>query len=437
MRADQVIVPAIRELVSRPRLADVLFRFDRWGNPFDPINAVDPFPAWKHQKQTDGPVVHRKLYQQWFIYGYEEARFVLSSDAFITSNQMETLLGIRPYTKLTTQAQEFMKLWLLLVDPPVHTRLRRLVNKAFTPRRVAELEPRVAALVDELLDQLDEQTVKGRPTVEIMSAFCDRLPVAVIAEMLGLPRERWEWSQRTTDSMVQLLSPFDKFDIQPINDVIADVHYYWGQLADERLADPQDDLMTALVQAEDDGDRLTRQELVAVIAFLMGAGHETTTNLLGNSIVHLARNPEQRALVQADPGLWPNAVEELIRFDSSVKIAPRATVRDVEVGGTTIPAGQNVLVQVSAANRDERRFDRPDDLLLDRDDPSPISFGHGMHHCLGAALARMELRLGLSKFVERFGDYTIDEQTLDWKWSSTLRGPSHLDVTHGAGDLAT
>jgi hypothetical protein len=234
MRADQVIVPAIRELVSRPRLADVLFRFDRWGNPFDPINAVDPFPAWKHQKQTDGPVVHRKLYQQWFIYGYEEARFVLSSDGFITSNQMETLLGIRPYTKLTTQAQEFMKLWLLLVDPPVHTRLRRLVNKAFTPRRVAELEPRVAALVDELLDQLDEQTVEGRPTVEIMSAFCERLPVAVIAEMLGLPRERWEWSRRTTNSMVQLLSPFDKFDVDPINDVIADVHNYWGQLADER-----------------------------------------------------------------------------------------------------------------------------------------------------------------------------------------------------------
>ncbi len=426
MRVEQVLMPAVRELVSRPKLADVLFRFDGWGNPFDPINAVDPFPTWERMR-ADGAVVHRKLYQQWFVMGYEEARFVLSSDAFITSNQIDVLLDVRPYNKLTTQGQEFMRLWLLLVDPPAHTRLRRLVSRAFTPRRIAELEPKIAKLTDELLEEMGDE-----PTVEVMSAFCDRLPVAVIAELLGLPRERWDWSQRTTDSMVQLLSPFDRFDIAPINEVIADVHGYWGSLADERLADPQDDLLTALVQAEDEGDRLTRQELVAVIAFLMGAGHETTTNLLGNSIVHMARNPEQRTLVRDNPDLWPNAVEEFIRYDTSVKIAPRATIRDVEVGDQTIPAGQNILVQISAANRDERRFERPNELLLDRTDPSPISFGHGLHHCLGASLARLELRIGLSKFVERFGDYTVVDDDIDWKWSSTLRGPSHLEVTRGA-----
>lgn len=425
MRIEQVMIPAIRQIVNRPKLADALFRFDKWGNPFADEIAVDPYPIAELMR-ADGQVVYRKLYQQWFINGYDEARFVLSSDAFGTANQVDMLLDVRPYSQMSKQAREFMSLWLLLIDPPDHTRLRRLVNRAFTPKRVMEVEAKVEHLVDQLIAEIAHDD-----RVDILSTFAEQLPVAVIAEMLGLPPERWDWSRKVTQHMVAMLSPFEWYDPAEMSETVAEIHDYWGSLADERRAEPQDDLLTALVQAEDEGDRLTRQELVAVIAFLMGAGHETTTNLLGNSIVHLARNPDQRALVRDNPDLWPNAVEELIRFDTSVKIAPRSALRDVEVGGETIKAGQNVLVELGTANRDPRKFDRPNELVLDRTDPSPISFGHGMHHCLGATLARQELRIGLSKFIEAFGDYTVDEDTIEWKQSATLRGPSVLDVTRG------
>ena len=422
MRVEQVAIPLIRSVVSRPKLANVLFARDRWGNPFDDAVMADPYPMLERMR-ADGQVTYRRLYQQWFVTGYEEARTVLSSDAFITSAQADVMLQVRPFSKLSDQGQQFFKLWLLLVDPPDHTRLRSLVSRAFTPKRVRDLEGKVEALVDELIAEMLEQ---DEP--DVMASLCTKLPVAVIAELLGLPRDRWEWSRATTEHMVHLLSPFEWFDPAAMSATIADVHDYWGRLADERLADPQDDLISALVTAEHEGDRLSRPELVAMIAFVMGAGHETTTNLLGNSIIHLARNPEQRALVRGTPELWPNAVEELIRYDSSVRVTPRATVRDVEIGGTTIPAGSNVLVQLGAANRDGRRFDRPNELILDRNDPSPLSFGHGIHHCIGAALARMELRIGLSKFIEAFGDYAVDERRINWRVSATLRGPTKLPV---------
>ena len=390
MRIEQFIFPVVRQVLQRPKLADALFRRDRWGNPFSAESLADPFPIFDLMR-SENPVVHRKLWQQWFITGYEEAQFVLSSDAFITSTQVDVLLQVRPYSKMTTQAKEFFALWMLLVDPPVHTRLRRLVNRAFTPKRIAELEPRIEARVDALIADMLRQDAP-----DVAATLARKLPVAVIAELLGLPEELWEWSRLSTIEMVKLLAPMEGFDADEVSTAIADIHETWGALADERLANPQDDLLTALVQAEHEGDRLTRQELVAVIAFLMAAGHETTTNMIGNAVLALAQNPAQRTLIRERPELWPNAIEELLRFDSALKISPRATARDIEVGGQVIPAGQNVLVQLSAANRDPRRFDQPNELLLDRKDPSPISFGHGPHHCLGAALARMELRIGLS-----------------------------------------
>jgi cytochrome P450 len=426
MRVEQVAIPLIRNVVSRPKLAKVLFGRDRWGNPFDDAVMADPYPGVELMR-ADGVVTYRGLYQQWFVTGYEEARQVLSSSACGTTAQADVLLQVRPFSKLSDQAKEFFSLWLLLVDPPDHTRLRSLVARAFTPNRVRDLEAKVELLVDELIA---EMLTQDEP--EAVEQFCAKLPVAVIGELLGLPRERWEWSRASTEHLVKLLNPFDWFDPYAMNKVIAEAHEYWGQLADERLADPRDDLLSAMVTAEHDGDRLSRPELIAMIAFLMGAGHETTTNLLGMSIIHLARNPEQRRLIRDQPELWPNAVEELIRYDTSVRISPRATVSDLEVGGVTIPAGANVLVQLSGANRDPRRFERPNELLLDRDDPSPISFGHGIHHCIGASLARMELRIGLSKFVVAFGDYQVDEGRLEWKRSSTLRGPGVLPVRRAA-----
>ncbi|MGI9612415.1 MAG: cytochrome P450 [Acidimicrobiales bacterium] len=426
MRIEQIAIPAIRGVVGRPWLARLLFDRDKWGNPFSPEAAADPYPVYELMR-ADGPVTYRSLYQQWFVTGYDEAERALSSDAFITSAQVDVMLDVRPYSRLSPQAKEFFALWLLLVDPPDHTRLRRLVSRAFTPKRVRDLSSKIEARTDELIDELGASS----EPIDVVQGLCAPLPVAVIAEMLGLPRDRWDWSRRTTRELVQLLNPFTTFDPVALNATIAEIHEYWGWLADQRRADPRDDLMTAMVEAEEDGDRLSRSELIALVAFIMGAGHETTSNLLGLSIIHLARNPAQRELIRRRPELWPNAIEELIRYDSSVKISPRATVREVELGGRTIPAGSNVLVQLGAANRDPMKYDRPDELQLDREDPNPLSFGHGIHHCLGAALARLELRTGLEKFIEAFGDYEIDQATLEWTDSATLRGPSRLVIRPG------
>ena len=428
MRIERLIFPAIRAVGSKPWLANLVFARDKWGSPLDPDTLADPYPVLERMR-TDGPIVHRRIYQQWFVFGYDEARQVLSSDAVASANQIEILLEVSPYRKLSDRSKRFFTDFLIFLDPPDHTRLRRLVNRAFTPARVRDLEQRTVDLVAELLDDAVAEADGG--PFDLVPALATPLPVNVIGTLLGLPRERWEWSRRTTAEIVKFLDPFRGFDARTMDAIVDDLFDYYGSLADQRRIDPQPDLITALVEAEDDGDRLSRDELIAMIALLAGAGHETTTHLLGLATLALERHPDQRRLVRDDPSLWPNAVEELVRYDSSVRSDPRHTLRDLTVGDTTIPAGSNVLIQFGAVNRDPRVYDRPNELILDRPDPNPLSFGHGVHHCLGAALARMELRAGLQAIVERFGDYTVDPDSLRWKQSATLRGPERLVLIPG------
>lgn len=425
MRVEQVMYPALRQVVKRPRLSEFLLGRDRWGNPFSAAAYADPHPVIELMR-ADGPVQYHRLYQQWFVFGYDEARQVLTSDALTNTAQIDLLLEVRPYSKLSPRAKAFVRTFLNVTDPPQHTRLRGLVSRVFTPARVRALEPRVGPIVDELLEGLE----RG-PAFDVMRNVAIPLPVNVIAALLGLPRERWEWSRRTTDVVVSLVDPFHWFDPHRMNDTIDQIFDYYGSLADERRRDPRDDLISALASVEEDGERLSRDELVTMVFFLMAAGHETTTRVLGTSLLALARHPEQRSMVRDDPDLWPNAVEELLRYDTSVRNVGRGTVRDLTVGDVTIPAGANVVINLGAANRDPRRWDRPNDLVLDRDDPAPLSFAHGLHYCVGAALARMEMRVGLRALVERMGDYTIDESTIVWNDSLVLRGPRQMTLRPG------
>ena len=425
MRVEQVMYPALRQVVKRPKLAGFVLGRDRWGNPFSEAAYADPHPVLELMR-ADGPVAYHRLYQQWFVLGYDEARQLLTSDALTNTAQVDVLLQVRPYSKLTPRAQGFLRMFLNVTDPPQHTRLRGLVSRVFTPARVRALEPQVGPIVDELLSGLE-----GRDRFDVMQDVAIPLPVNVIGTLLGLPRERWEWSQRTTDHVIRLVDPFVWFDPDEMNDTVDEVFEYYGALAEERLADPQDDLISALVSVEEDGDRLSRDELVTMVFFLMAAGHETTTRLLGTSLLALFRNPDQRELVRTTPDLWPNAVEELLRYDTSVRNVGRGTTAPIEIGGVTIPANSNVVVNLGAANRDPRRWDRPDELRLDRDDPSPLSFAHGAHYCVGAALARMELRVALQAMVERMGEYSIDEAGIEWNESLILRGPRLMTMRPG------
>lgn len=422
MRPETIVFPIIRQVLSRPRLASMLFKWDRWGNQLGEDRYTWPYPGYEKMR-ADGPVAWHPLYNSWFVTGYDEARAILSSPYARVTQQLDVLLSVSPYNRLGDHSKEILRLFLFFVDPPDHTRLRGLVSRAFTPRQVARMEPAVTALVAELLDAVDDDSEP-----DLVEALAKPLPVQVISELIGVPRERWSWMQGISNEVVKLLNPFVSFDPESVDAAFADFDRYFRQLAAERRANPTEDLISALARVDEDGDHLSEIELVAMVAFLLFAGHETTTGLIGMALLALARHPTERRRLLDDPSLWDTAVEELIRWESAVQNEPRSMVTDVEVGGVTIKAGQSISVMIGAANRDPRTFSNPNRLRLDRDEGTPISFGHGIHHCLGAALARMELRAATMAVLNRYGQYTVDESAVQWKTSLVTRGPMTLPV---------
>jgi cytochrome P450 len=421
MGVEKVLFPAMRQVGQRPRLSKALYRFSRWGDPFAPERFAWPYPHWAAMA-ADGPVFYSRANQQWFVSGYDEAQAVLRSPNVSVEAMSKMLLGVSPYTKLSGTVVDNFSNWLLLVDPPRHTRLRGAVSRAFTPRRIGQLQPQVQVVVDRLLADMAPD-----PNPDVVASFTARLPIYVIGELLGLPSDRHEWLRDASDEIVGLIEVLKVFDPASMNRTFASLSETFTELIVQRRAQPCDDLISAL--ANDPEDRLTNDEIVAMIALLMVAGHETTSGLLGNSVVALAQFPEQRALLRSTPDLIDNAVEELIRWDSPAQSVVRVTTGPVEAGATTIPAGARVELMIGAANRDRRKWSDATELRLDRPKPNPIAFGNGIHHCLGAALARLEMRIAIPAFLAEFGDYTVDPTQVVWKRSHMLRGPTYLPVT--------
>lgn len=430
MRIEQLSFPMIRAIVNRPRVSEALFRFDSWGNALGPDRYSYPYPIYDRMR-ADGPVTFRRLYNQWFVTGHDEAKEILASPDVIVSPQRELMLSISPYTKLNAHGRSFIDHILLLIDPPDHTRLRRLVSRAFSPRQIARVEDDVEVLANRLIDEmLSASGPEGRP-IEVVEAFTGPLPINVICQLLGVPEERWGWAKEVSEQISAVGNLFAGFDPDECGEAFTAMWHYFLGLAEERRKDPRDDLITALAATGEDGDRLNDDELVGMIGLLMFAGHETTSGLLGNSIIALANNPEQRRLIRKKPELWENAVEELLRWDTPLQSDVRAAARDLTLGEQRIKKGQAILIMPGAANRDPNFYDDPNVLRLDRDDPQPVSFGHGMHHCLGHALARMETKVAMHAFIDRLGDYTVDDSQTVWKQSIITRGPNRLVVRPG------
>lgn len=425
MRPEQVLIPLVRQIKSRPKLAEALFRFDRWGNSLGPERAINPFPTYEIMR-SEGPVTWHNLYQSWFITGYDEAKELLASPQGRVSFQRDMLLDVRPYSKMGSRAKNLLYNFLLLQDPPDHTRMRKLVSRAFTPRQVEPFGDAAVTLTNELLNAID-----GETEPDMYAAFTKPLPVWAICTLMGIPRERWNWMAEKSTAITKMLDVFGGFDPAEMDRHVDELYEYFPKLAAEKRKADGQDLITELAKVEDEGDGLSEDEFVSIVAFILFAGHETTTSLLGNAIVALADYPEQRSLVRSTPELWPNAVEELLRYDTSVTAIPRAPAEDMKLGGKLVKAGQSGTIMIAACNRDPRRYDRPAELILDREDPRPLSFGHGLHHCLGSNLARLELRVGLQAFVERFGDYTIDKDRVEWIDNVVTRGPNYLPVRPG------
>ena len=290
---------------------------------------------------------------------------------------------------------------MLVANPPEHTRLRRLVSSAFTARRVAALRPAIEAMVDDLLDGLSDRADSG---ADLVDAFAFPLPVTVIGELLGVPAADRPRFKTLIRDWTQVLEVINTDVLATADPAATTVRGYLAGLAAERRRDPGDDLLSALVAV----DGLTDDEVLTMAALLFAAGFETTTNLLANSVVALLRHPEAFARLRDEPSLAAPAVEELLRYDSPVQIVSRLVNEPVELGGVPIAAGERVVGYLGAGNRDPKRFDDAESLLLDRADNAPLSFGGGIHYCLGAPLARLEAQVALPALARRFPGLALD-----------------------------
>jgi cytochrome P450 len=312
---------------------------------------------------------------------------------------------------------------VLALNPPDHTRLRRLVSSSFTARRVQALQPRIAQMVQDLLVRMDGD-------VDFIDAFAFPLPVNVIGELLGIPevdRPQFQGLVRDWTQVLEVVTPEALATADPAAATIRD---YLAGLAAERRRKPGDDLISALVAAEEDGEKLTEDELLTMAALLFAAGFETTTNLLANSMVALLQNPDQLELLRRQPGLTAAAVEELLRYDTPVQLLSRVAWDDLEIAGVPVAGGDWIVAYLGAGNRDPERFTDPDRLDLARADNAPLSFGGGIHYCLGAPLARLEAQIAIPALLAHFPKLALAGKP-GRRDSLTIRGYTHLPISAG------
>jgi cytochrome P450 len=391
-------------------------------NPLDPAFIADPYPFYRRLREA--APVFKTPQGFWLITRYEDVAFALRDRRFgkdFVGNMRRRYGGD---DGMKEPAIASLARTMLVLDPPDHTRLRGLVTKAFTARRVGDMRPRIQKIVD---DQLDRVIDKGE--MDVMRDLAHRLPVIVICDMLGIPEDHRAPFLAGSNVNGRILEPVPmsraELDQANVNTQMAGV--YFKQLCELRRREPQDDLTTELVRAEEAGDKLTAEELEANIGLLFGAGHETTTNLIGNGLLALHRHPDQWERLKADPSLIPNAVEELLRYDSSVQITGRVTNAEVDIGGVRLGAEESIIPLLGAANRDPAQYPDPDRLDVVRQHIRPMSFGGGIHHCLGAQLSRLEAELVFTSLIERLPNLSLPEKDAPaWRRSFALRGLSRL-----------
>ncbi|MGH9274757.1 MAG: cytochrome P450 family protein [Acidimicrobiales bacterium] len=393
----------------------------------------DPFPLFAALRDR-GPVHPVTLvdgHEAWVVVGHDEARAALNDRRL--SKDMQAALADDPSVVAEGLPGPAFSRHMLNVDPPDHTRLRRLVAVAFTHRRVEALRPRIQVLVDQLLDDIEADGPEAQ--VDLVERFSFPLPFTVICELLGVPTENRAWlGQNLTTLLGPTANATDYARAKVASDIVVGM---LRSLVELRHDQPGDDLVSALVAARDGDEQLTHDELLSTIFQLIVAGHETTTNLLGNAVVALFRHPDQLVGLRADPAKLPAAVEELMRFDGPVHHATfRYATEPVTLGGVTIPAGAQVVINLAAANRDEGRFEDAHVFDVDRHDNRHLAFGHGIHHCLGAALARAEADIALGSLLRRFPHLRPAVALEDLRWGRgdglVLRGLTALPVVPGA-----
>ncbi len=396
-----------------------------------PSFKADPHPFYERLR-AEAPVWRTTLHDRrtaWLVTRYEDVAGVLKDDRFAK----DRLNALNPEQRAKTPwVPGFLKPLernMLDLDNPDHARLRALVGKAFTPRLVERLRTRVEALSEDLLDTMEAKAGRNKGAAELVADYALPLPATVIAELLGVPAGDLRRFHRWSSSLVSVSSKRDMLRALPA--ALSFVRYL-RKLIERRRVDPEDDLISALVRAEEAGEGLSEDELLAMAFLLLVAGHETTVNLISGGTLALLEHPEQAEALRGDPSLVKPAVEELLRYTSPVEMATERYAReDVEIGGTTIPRGEMVLAVLGSANRDERHFESPHDLDLARNPNRHLAFGRGgVHHCLGAPLARMEGQIAVGGLLRRFPQarLPVAPETLRWRRGMYLRGLQRLPL---------
>jgi cytochrome P450 len=392
-------------------------------NPGEPGFLDDPYPQYQRLRHEDP--IHLSPMGFWFLSRHEDVAAVLRAGLSVEDRNITGGVGEYFHTFGGDPEQSILNMSMLDRDPPDHTRLRSLVTKVFTRRAVAALEPEITGLVDAALDQIADA---GR--ADLVETLAFPLPFTVISRMLGMPPTDHDRIRELSATLVKSLEVVDEATMKAIFAASAELTRITREVIGWKRVNPADDLLTALINAEHEGHVLDEHELIAQVVLLYVAGHETTVNLIANGTVALLRNPSQFALLRSRPELIDNAVEEFLRYDSPVQQSRRITLEPYTVADTEIPPGSFIMACLASANRDERVFG-PDAGTLRVDRPEArqqVSFGAGPHHCLGAALARLEARIAIGRLVDRFGDLALDGP-VEWNGRINLRGPAKLPVT--------
>ena len=414
---------AVAPLYIKARLAQ-----ERWQSgvvwyPLDPNFIANPYPTYKELRERD-PYHPSPLTGALVLSKYDDVDEILRNYKVFSNGRARAAGRNRIRRNVSEQIETEIQPSMLTLDPPDHTRLRGLVSRAFTPRQIAKMEDHIRVTAHALLDE-----VEGQNEFDLMSNLASLLPTVVIAEMIGVPTEDRAQFKQWSDRFARVLEPnLDERELGQVFDTAQLFDGYFKQIVAQHRENPRDDLVSRLIEAEEEGDQLSEEEMIVTLRLLLVAGNETTTNLIGNGLKALLEHPEQLELLRQQPELIDNAIEELLRFDSPVQVDGRVTLDEFQIDRHTLMPGKPVSLLIGGANRDPEEFKDPESLDITREDSGNISFGRGIHHCLGAPLARLEGKIAFEAMLERFSDIQLGTRRPVYKPNIVLRGLEHLDI---------
>ena len=394
-------------------------------SPMNPAYQEDPFTLLDEVREA-GRIHHDELLGRYIVAQFDDVYAILNDrDMFVDPRKAAEGTFNRIFNRAGAMEERDVQPSMLFLDPPDHTRLRSLVTKAFTPRAIERMRDRIGEIANELLDN-----VQGQNSFDLMAAFCQPYPTIVIAEMLGVdPKDQADFKRWTDDSVAAGFDPFASDEKkQRAMEAGEAMNAYLRRTIAERRAEPRDDLITAMLQAEDNGDFFNDDEVVTMVGLLLAAGNVTTTDLLGNGLKNLLQHPEQVQMLRDDPALILNAVEEMLRYEGPVTFSGRITPDDREVAGCPVSKGQSITVALGGANYDPRLHKDPHKFDITREDIDHLAFGGGRRYCIGAPLARLETQIGVMTLLDRFPNLRMPGQELVWKTVPGFRGLEKLIV---------